>query len=107
MECRISISPHEGNENKRFEEPPRIKIDSKPPKGTSHDNHPAFDHEIKRDVRQAFEETIPIGEQLEFLNNCDYPYQYPTIAKVEWYPEYTLAELVDRLQTTEEFDSKI
>lgn len=107
MECRISISPYEGTEDERFVEPPRIKIESKPPEGTSHDNHPAFDHEIEREVRQAFEEAVPIGEQLEFLNNYDYPYQYPTVAKVEWFPEHSVSDLMDELEMTDEFKSNI
>ena len=107
MECRVSICPYEGHEDDDFVEMPRIKIESKPPDGTTHNQHPAFDQEVQRDVRQAFEEAVPIGEQLRFLNNYDYPYQYPTVVKVEWYPERSISDLVDKMEFTEKFESNL
>lgn len=105
MKCYVSISPHEGNEDDDFVEPPRIKIDSKPPQGTSHNNHPAFDLEVQQDVRRAFEDAVSIGEQIRFLENYDYPFQYPKVAEVEWYPELSHSDLADDIEFTEKFVS--
>lgn len=95
MKCIIKIAPVEGDESIEFQEPPQIKIKCE---------HPAYDYEVQDDVRQAFYEAVPIYEQTQFLNNYEYPYQYPHIATIDWTPDKSIVELAEDIELTDIFE---
>lgn len=103
IKCVIEVSPVEPEPDGNFKQDPDINILSKPPENTIHNGHPAFDNQVRAEVREAFRDAIPRHQQLGFLDKCEYPYQYPTIATVNWRPEYSQHELRKSIEPSDKF----